>query len=501
MPGRTRRALANSAIQAGSQAITWVLSWVLLVVLPRYLGDEHFGKLFFAISYSMIFGTFVNLGVRTYFVREVAVLSNPDDVSPDDEIRTSTLQNLIANVFTLRIVLALAIYCIMVATIHVLPYDDLSRKAVMIIGLAVCIGNLTGVLGDVYQGLEAMLVPNVGLIVEKALTTGVCAVLLINGYALVSVCFVYLAGASANFLIVLFCIRRRVTFGIRWHGSTIRQILVGGLPFLVWVIFGEIYVRIDVVMLSLMTDDAVVGWYGGAFRLYSTLLFVPHILNTVVFPPLARMGSCEDDDGAFGRATERLMNLLLFAALPIGAGTIVIADPIVKLLYGDGAFLNAAPSLKIFGVSIVLVCVDVMLGTALVAKGKEKPWACMAIAAAIFNPAMNAWMIPLSQETLGNGGIGAAIATALTEALMMLGALCLMPPGVFTRRNLVAFLKGAVVCGLMVAGLTYMTQTGMTDNVLVLIATGAVFYGTTALAVGVLPWDDIRHIVDALRRK
>ena len=48
---KTRLALKNTAIQAASQLVTWTLSWILLVILPRYLGDVQFGKLFFAISY------------------------------------------------------------------------------------------------------------------------------------------------------------------------------------------------------------------------------------------------------------------------------------------------------------------------------------------------------------------------------------------------------------------------------------------------------------------
>ena len=105
MAGKTKRALRNTAIQAGTQVITWTLSWVLLVVLPRYLGDSGFGKLFFAISYGTIFSTLINLGMNTYVVREVAVM-NPylekDRAQTTDEDR---LGDLLGNVFALKIIL------------------------------------------------------------------------------------------------------------------------------------------------------------------------------------------------------------------------------------------------------------------------------------------------------------------------------------------------------------------------------------------------------------
>ena len=73
-----------------------------------------------------------------------------------------------------------------------------------------------------------------------------------------------------SFALQLGWLRRLERFAFAWDYVLIRRVFLGGLPFLVWVIFGEIYVRIDVLMLSLMTSDAVVGWYGAATRLYGT---------------------------------------------------------------------------------------------------------------------------------------------------------------------------------------------------------------------------------------
>jgi O-antigen/teichoic acid export membrane protein len=492
---KTRLALKNTAIQALSQVITWTLSWILLVILPRYLGDTQFGKLFFALSYGTIFSTLINLGVNTFLVKEVAILHPAPDM-PGSEIarRSAGLHALLSNVLTFKLAIAAVVYAAQSSLIFFLPYDAASQEAVLIIGLGSCLGAITQTMGGAFQGLEYMLAPSLILILEKTIITAGCAFLLWRGHALVAVCWVHTAAAVVGFVFSLIWLHRREPFGLGWDRPLLRRIFVGGLPFLIWVVFGEIYIRIDVLMLSLMTSDAVVGWYGAATRLYGTLLFIPNILTTSIFPAVMRMGSDAADDAAFTRATERLMNLVLFAAIPISAGTIAIANPLVRLLYGPGPFEHAGPNLQVLGVSILLVCIDVVLGTALIARGKEKPWAAMAIAAAIFNPLVNLWAIPFTVRLWGNGGIGAAAATALTELLMMFGALWLIPRGVFSRRNLIVGLKGCLLGGAMLGLLCWWG----TDDLLLLIPAGAAFYLPLALLFGVLPREDFHHIRHAL---
>ncbi|MEI7436651.1 MAG: flippase [bacterium] len=491
---KTLRIIQNTFVQGVSQLITWGLSWVLLIVLPRKLGDADFGKLFFAMSYGTIFSVFINLGVNLWLTREVAALrSETADLANAGRQR---LRALLGNVLAMKIALALGIYALQSALIFLLPYDAATRTAVLIVGAATCLGALTLTLSGAFQGLEMMTIPNVGLVVEKVVVTVGCVALLERGFGLIPVCWVHLAASAFDLLIVYVLLRRRIPFEWNFDAAQMRRIFLGGLPFLVWVVFGEIYVRIDVVMLSMMTSAAVVGWYGAAFRLYGSILFLPNLVCTTVFPALSRMGAAGQDDQVFGRAVSRIFRLMLFAAAPVAIGTVVVAEPIVHYLYG-GKFGPVGPDLQIFGICMLLVSVDVVLGSVLIARGREKAWACMAVAGAVFNPLMNLWMIPLAQRLYGNGGIGAAIATALTEALMMCGALWLIPRGLLERSLLAATLRAvgaAVAMGLVLHFLPV-------HNPLLLIAVGAPVYGALALALGVLPREDWLHVWHAIKRR
>ena len=142
----------------------------------------------------------------------------------------------------------------------------------------------------------------------------------------------------------------------------------------------------------------------------------------------------------------------------------------------------------------MLVSINVVLGSVLIAKDKQRKWSYMAVCAAVFNPLMNLWMIPLAQNAWQNGGIGAAVATLLTELLMMAGALTLMPAGVFTTRNIVTAARAGLCAGAMIA---VIMGVGF-ENVFLIVPVGAVVYGLLALAVRVLPPPDIYHVLHAL---
>ncbi len=67
-----------------------------------------------------------------------------------------------------------------------------------------------------------------------------------------------------------------------------------GIPYLLWTIFGIVYYRIDSVMLSFLTPEAVVGWYGASYKFFDVLAFLPGIYSLSILPVLSKMWGKED---------------------------------------------------------------------------------------------------------------------------------------------------------------------------------------------------------------
>ena len=181
----TNRVLKNAAFQAGSQAVTWVFAWVLLIYLPRFLGDDGFGRLFFAISFAMIASIFLNLGINTYLMKEVA--KDPER-GP----------KLLANAMSLKAALALVVYAAMMVTVRWMGVARESVVATDVIGLSFLVGSFGQTFSAYLQAEQHGKGPALALVIEKFVVTAGSVGLLFAGYGLVAVAWMHLAGAVAS---------------------------------------------------------------------------------------------------------------------------------------------------------------------------------------------------------------------------------------------------------------------------------------------------------------
>lgn len=475
----TRKLLHNISFQMVTQATTWILTWVFTITIPRYLGDDGFGRLFFALSISMVFGVLSDLGINTYLLKEV---SRDRQGAP----------RLLANVLAIKGVLAVLLYGALVVAVRFLNLEPETVTVTYVVGISYLVGSMGLTLASFSQGLELPSMPARALILDKALVTVFSVSALALGYGLVAVAWVFLLGSLASTGYMASRLYRMVPFGLSLDGAEARRILKGAAPFLIWIVFSEIYIRVDVLMLNQMTSDSVVGWYGAAFRLYCALLFIPNIFMITVFPVLSRKFAESGESAII--ASRRSLNFTLLVAVPIGMGTMLVARPVVGLLFDMSQFSHTVENLEIFGLSMIFVCVDVVLGSVLIANDKQRQWSYCAIGAAGLNLGLNAWLIPRFQAYMGNGGCGAALATLLTEVFMLVCALGLMPAGIFDRSNLITAFKACLAGLLMTAVVGAVPGLGLVGMILV----GGATFVAAALLLRVVPREDTAHIKHAI---
>jgi O-antigen/teichoic acid export membrane protein len=206
-------------------------------------------------------------------------------------------------------------------------------------------------------------------------------------------------------------------------GITVRPRLVAPLlrrsaPFYGSAIAAFLYQRVDVLLLGAFAGVAVAGEYAAAYRILDGILLLPAAVVAAFLPSW----TARRNRGGAGPVVVLLVGVGVLA----GVELILAREFLVDLLFGD-AYGSAAEILAILAISLPIFYADIALVWIAYARGLEKRVALLGVAALISNVALNLVLVPR------HGGVGAAVATVVTEAVICSGYVLAL--GVHRREN------------------------------------------------------------------
>jgi O-antigen/teichoic acid export membrane protein len=469
------RAVAKGALQLlTTQPLTWATSLIVVALLPRYIGDVALGQVTLAFTLTNLAAPVVSLGLLEYLSRSLA------SRSPDAE-REATLG-------WVAMTAAATLAAIVLSVVAVVGNLQVGTPVVLLAAMGqIVLTPSQGLLLTLLRGSERM--------GRFAIVNSVTA----SASALIPL-LVLIAGGGINAYALSVLLSLIACLVISWRTSGIRlprvritlpallAILPAGLPFLGWNLTMQFYGQIDRVLLGLMAPIQVVGWYAAATRIIGVPVFVPLLIATPLFPALTR---CKKDTPVFRHTLNSSLRAALLVTAPFCAATAAAAPAIPSLLGWPEEFNQAIAPMTILAPNLTIIAFDMMLGTALLALGLERKWLFVGILAAIVNPTLNAFAIPFTQATWGNGGIGSACVTVITEFVMLIGGLVLIPRGLLDRSLISMALR------MVLAGAAFVLPTRLLLNsavpVQVDLAIGSALFLTCLWLLRLVEASDVRQ--------
>jgi O-antigen/teichoic acid export membrane protein len=393
---------ANLSALAASQAVTWSMTLLWTLVVPRFLGPSQMGLIVTAGSATAILSVVFGIGTRNFLVREIA--AHPERAPA-----------LTGSAVVLRL-LTVPLFCAAVIVYGRLAhYGPEGRWVLYLSTAASIIALLVEPAQAAFQGLERMQYLAYSDVFSKTLQSlgGIALVLLGFGVVSLTTCSLAVAG----FVAVLngLWIRPHVRMELRTSVPALRTLVRDSAAYWAFGVFYMVYLWIDSVMLGLMTPASIVGDYGVATRLFTTLMFVPGILSTGWLPRLVQ--AFEADPERLRVASREPLELVVVLSLPICVVTAMGAGPIMMLLYG-GSYGQARVPMVFLALCIPAMYLNIMLNQVLVAANRPLVWTWVMMGATVVNPVVNLFLIRITQAQLGNGAIGAAISLLVTEVLI-----------------------------------------------------------------------------------
>jgi len=407
----------NMGALMSSQVVTWTLAMLLVWVVPRYLGPTAFGQIGLAQSVWLIAGVLVMFGTTTLLTVEIAR-------------HRETALSLVNRVLRVRMVLFAVAVPVVAAVMLLGPYPRSTIEVTAIIGLGSIFSLFVTAYGGALYGLQEMgHTARVDVVTKVAITGGTIGVLLLGG-RLIPVAFVAVASVLLGAVMtgrIFHRVAAPYTEPSRFAG---RALLAVAAPFLVAEAARVIYQQIDTVVMSLLVDPEAIGWYNAADMLFGSLLFVPVIASTALFPAIAELH--ERSPHEVGTMLRRSFNTLLLAAVPIGIGTIVVAPSFVRFLYGPD-FAESAPVLAVYGVVVILSSQTILLGRFALATDRVRFWSSLMVVVTVLSVPLDYVLVPWTDREFDNGAIGGALAYVVTETLLIVIGIWKVAPGLLSR--------------------------------------------------------------------
>ncbi len=205
----------------------------------------------------------------------------------------------------------------------------------------------------------------------------------------------------------------RLSVALDWRDPAVRRVLTLMLPVTLTIGLINVNVLVDTLFASRLLDpDLAPAAINAAFRLYMLPQGIFSVaVATVLFPTLARL-SARGDTGALRRTLDGGIRQIAFLLLPSALVSIVLAEPIVRLVYQRGQFTAedttvVAQCLQAFSIGLVFNGWALILNRTFYAVQTNWTPTAVAMGAVALNAVFDAvfyrlgvWGIPLATSTV-----------------------------------------------------------------------------------------------------
>ena len=447
-----------------------------MVLLAREEGPAGLGVLVFALAWCELATAPIEMGFDRYFLRRIA----------QDR---AELERGYFNVLTLKLGRAVPVVAASWLLVWAIGYDFDTRVAVFVLTGALLLDSFSYTTFAAFNAVERGDLVGLTLVVQRIVSGGVGATLVLLGYGVVAVTFVYLGASLIAFVLAVALLARHVERprAVRPPGPR-RELRRQSIPFAAQELLSAGIARLDAVLLSLLATQTTVGLYGAAYRLLEATLFVPSALQGSFAAMFTYLNADTEPTirAAFGRAQKIALVLLTPCAVPLA----VVPGPILELFYG-AEFREAELALRLLAPTVVLLGVVLLAGSLIASRLDPRKLVVYFAVALVVNVAMNLALIPVLDEA------GAALAMLVTELAFAVLTLRLSLKEV-GGIDVVETLAAPVIGGVAMAGTLFL----LADLLPLALAAGAVAYvAAFAIAERRLARADFDFMVEMLRAR
>jgi O-antigen/teichoic acid export membrane protein len=375
------------------------LTFLVAVVVARYLGPEDFGILSYALSLTSLIAVAGHMGLVGLVVRELVK-------------RPECCSEILGTVCGLKFFGVSVGYALLV--IYAFVYETLGSSEfilILLLGLTLFLVPFNVVIDSWFQSRVQAKYKAIASLISMVLTSLLKVAFVGMGGTLIAFGFANLLQPILVAAILMFLFHRTAEVSLlswRFRWTQAQSLLARGAPIFLASFFATIYLRVDLIMLRWFVGPEEVGLYAVASRLSEVWYFLPSAVVVSVFPRLIQLRKSDPD--RFQARFQQLFDILFMAALAIALIFTFLSTPLIKLFFGAD-----------YGPSAPILSIHVWAGIFIFMRAGFSKWILIEdalwlslitqAAGAVVNVGLNVLFIP------SYGGVGAAWATLISYAV------------------------------------------------------------------------------------
>lgn len=298
------------------------------------------------------------------------------------------------------------------------------------------------------------------------------------------------------------------SLGYRYHprldirSPYIKQATKGALPILLGTWTGPVCSLINTRFASGIEEGRAVTALGYANRFYTIMIGVfSYVATNLLFPYISKAQA-----GGEKKEANKLMlssiRILMLVIIPITAGIIILANPLISVIYERGEF-NAhdvamtSEALGFYTVGMIFSAANEVLTKSFFARKEFR----VPMFASLCAMGVNFILVYPLSSSMGIGGIALASGIAVAAGCIFNYIMLLRRDKVlFTRADVASIAKMILSALIMSVGVVFLSS--LVDNavfkLLIGVSSGVILYFASCAILGV---EEVRYMINAVRKK
>jgi O-antigen/teichoic acid export membrane protein len=471
----TQKIALNTVIQLVGKTVTVAASVLVIAYITRYLGVEGYGDYATIFAYLGIFGAVLDLGLFVIAVREIAQRPHQEKA-------------ILGNMLGLKLSFSVIVLAVAYGLAWIVPYPAIVRQGILIGAISQLFMSLNQVPLSSFQASLRMYKATLADVFGRVVMLGLVWWFIAQAGSLLDMIWAVVWANIAVFGLNILMMGTQYWLVPLFDWRQWRELLIAALPMGLVMILGVIYFKIDVLILGHLKGSYAVGIYSAPYKILEVLLAVPSIFMSSVLPVIT--AALRESPTKAKQIFQGAFNFLSLAALPLIAGAVVLATPVMVFISGPD-FVLSGPVLQILSFSLAGSFLNSVMIYTIIAANQQRRLIQPYAWAVIFNIVANFLVIPRFSFW------GAAVITVLTELWVLVFSAYIVAKQLKLAADWTVFSKTAVIS--LVMGLMLWWLRAWPVGWLVGLA--VVIYGGLILATRTVTWVEIVNLIPQLKKK